>query len=140
VLESEQTTAFGHRDPGHSPGEDPGRHWSRRPAPADSRTASDSLDIKEGDTVIFSKYAGTEDKLGADESWILSARDVIARRSSREVYAPQRMQSTPRRGPNVGPASGRRLIAEPQERESWPRSCVRHGGARALQRGVMEAR
>ena len=36
------------------------------------------LDIKEGDTVIFSKYGGTEVKYGADEFLILSARDVLA--------------------------------------------------------------
>ena len=36
------------------------------------------LDIKEGDTVIFSKYGGTEVKFGADEYLILSARDVLA--------------------------------------------------------------
>jgi chaperonin GroES len=36
------------------------------------------LDINEGDTVIFSKYGGTEIKLGADEYLILSARDVLA--------------------------------------------------------------
>ena len=36
------------------------------------------LDIAEGDTVIFSKYGGTEVKYGADEFLILSARDVLA--------------------------------------------------------------
>ena len=36
------------------------------------------LDIAEGDTVIFSKYGGTEVKYGADEYLILSARDVLA--------------------------------------------------------------
>ena len=36
------------------------------------------LDISEGDTIIFSKYGGTEVKYGADEYLILSARDVLA--------------------------------------------------------------
>ena len=36
------------------------------------------LDIAEGDTIIFSKYGGTEVKYGADEYLILSARDVLA--------------------------------------------------------------
>jgi chaperonin GroES len=36
------------------------------------------MDVKEGDTVVFSKYGGTEVKLGADEYLILSARDVLA--------------------------------------------------------------
>jgi chaperonin GroES len=36
------------------------------------------LDISAGDTVIFSKYGGTEVKYGTDEYLILSARDVLA--------------------------------------------------------------
>jgi chaperonin GroES len=36
------------------------------------------LDVKVGDTVIYSKYGGTEVKLGGDEYLILSARDVLA--------------------------------------------------------------
>jgi chaperonin GroES len=36
------------------------------------------LDVKEGDTVIYSKYGGTEVKYGADEYLVLSARDVLA--------------------------------------------------------------
>ena len=36
------------------------------------------LDIAEGDTVIFSKYGGTEVKYGAEDYLILSARDVLA--------------------------------------------------------------
>jgi len=36
------------------------------------------MDVSEGDTVIFSKYGGTEVKYGADEYLILSARDVLA--------------------------------------------------------------
>ena len=36
------------------------------------------LDIKEGDTVVYSKYGGTEIKLGGEEYLILSARDVLA--------------------------------------------------------------
>ena len=36
------------------------------------------LDVKEGDTVIYSKYGGTEVKYGAEEYLILSARDVLA--------------------------------------------------------------
>jgi chaperonin GroES len=78
VLESEQTTASGIVIPDtakEKPQEGtvlavgPGRfeHGQRLP-----------LDIQEGDTVIFSKYGGTEIKLGADEYLILSARDVLA--------------------------------------------------------------
>ena len=36
------------------------------------------MDVAKGDTVIFSKYGGTEVKYGADEFLILSARDVLA--------------------------------------------------------------
>ena len=36
------------------------------------------LDVKVGDKVIYSKYGGTEVKLGGDELLVLSARDVLA--------------------------------------------------------------
>ena len=36
------------------------------------------LDIAVGDTVVYSKYGGTEIKLGGEEYLILSARDVLA--------------------------------------------------------------
>ena len=36
------------------------------------------MDVKVGDTVIYSKYGGTEVKYGPDEYLILSARDVLA--------------------------------------------------------------
>jgi chaperonin GroES len=36
------------------------------------------LDVKVGDKVIYSKYGGTEVKVGGDELLILSARDVLA--------------------------------------------------------------
>jgi chaperonin GroES len=36
------------------------------------------MDVSKGDTVIFSKYGGTEVKYGADDYLILSARDVLA--------------------------------------------------------------
>ena len=36
------------------------------------------LDVKEGDTVVYSKYGGTEIKHGGQEYLILSARDVLA--------------------------------------------------------------
>ncbi len=36
------------------------------------------LDITEGDTVIYSKYGGTEVKYNGQEYLILSARDVLA--------------------------------------------------------------
>ena len=38
----------------------------------------DDVDVKEGDTVIFSKYGGTELKYGGEEYLLLSARDLLA--------------------------------------------------------------
>ncbi|MFS0446106.1 co-chaperone GroES, partial [Corynebacterium striatum] len=37
-----------------------------------------ALDVKEGDTVIFSKYDGTELKYDGQEYLLLSARDLLA--------------------------------------------------------------
>ena len=37
------------------------------------------LDVAEGDEVIFSKYGGTEVKVGADELLILRETDVLAK-------------------------------------------------------------
>jgi chaperonin GroES len=36
------------------------------------------LDVSVGDVVLFSKYGGTEVKVGVDEYLVLSARDVLA--------------------------------------------------------------
>lgn len=36
------------------------------------------LEVKVGDKVIFSKYAGTEVKLGNEEYLVLSERDILA--------------------------------------------------------------
>ena len=36
------------------------------------------IDVKVGDTVIYSKYGGTEVKYNGEEYLILSARDVLA--------------------------------------------------------------
>ena len=37
-----------------------------------------AVDVKEGDTVVFSKYGGTELKYNGDEYLLLSARDLLA--------------------------------------------------------------
>lgn len=37
-----------------------------------------AVDVKDGDTVIFSKYGGTELKYGGEEFLLLSARDLLA--------------------------------------------------------------
>ena len=37
-----------------------------------------AVDVKEGDTVVFSKYGGTELYYGGEEYLLLSARDLLA--------------------------------------------------------------
>jgi chaperonin GroES len=37
-----------------------------------------ALEVKEGDTVIYSKYAGTEVKVGTDEYLVLKQNDILA--------------------------------------------------------------
>ena len=44
----------------------------------DEREKRIPLDVKVGDTVLYSKYGGTEVKYGGEEFLILSARDVLA--------------------------------------------------------------
>jgi chaperonin GroES len=41
------------------------------------------LDIEVGDTVVYSKYGGTEITLDGDEFLILNARDVLAKTSEK---------------------------------------------------------
>jgi chaperonin GroES len=36
------------------------------------------MDVKAGDKVLYSKYGGTEVKIGGEEYLVLSARDVLA--------------------------------------------------------------
>ncbi|AWB83424.1 co-chaperone GroES [Corynebacterium liangguodongii] len=37
-----------------------------------------AVDVKEGDTVVFSKYGGTELKYNGEDYLLLSARDLLA--------------------------------------------------------------
>ena len=41
-------------------------------------TSEDKMELKEGDTVIFSKYAGTEVKFEGEEYTIMSQKDILA--------------------------------------------------------------
>jgi chaperonin GroES len=36
------------------------------------------MEVKEGETVLFAKYAGTEVKVGDDEYLIISEKDILA--------------------------------------------------------------
>src|ERR1044072_8141507 len=49
------------------------------PGPRDEDGEYIKMDIEEGDEVIFSKYGGTEIKLGADDVLILRESDVLAK-------------------------------------------------------------
>src|SRR5690242_1534445 len=81
VLDEEQTTVSGIVLPDTAK-EKPqrGRVLSVGPG-ARSETTGDliPLDVAEGDTVIFSKYGGTEVKVGGDELLILRESDVLAK-------------------------------------------------------------
>jgi chaperonin GroES len=48
------------------------------PGRFDDKGSRIPVDVKVGDTVIFSKYGGTEVKWGGEEYLVLSARDVLA--------------------------------------------------------------
>jgi chaperonin GroES len=37
------------------------------------------MEVKEGDRVLYSKYAGTEVKLDGDEVLVVSSRDILAK-------------------------------------------------------------
>ncbi|MFL6138360.1 MAG: co-chaperone GroES [Frankiaceae bacterium] len=79
VLEAEQTTASGIVIPDtakEKPQE--GRVLAVGPGRFDDNGNRVPLDVNVGDTVLFSKYGGTEVKLGGEEYLVLSARDVLA--------------------------------------------------------------
>ena len=48
------------------------------PGRVDDRGNRIPVDVKVGDTVIYSKYGGTEVKYAGEEYLVLSARDVLA--------------------------------------------------------------
>ena len=56
-----------------------GRVLAIGPGPRDKDGKRIEMDVAEGDEVIFSKYGGTEIKLGADEVLILRESDVLAK-------------------------------------------------------------
>ena len=49
------------------------------PGPRDEDGEYIKMDVEEGDEIIFSKYGGTEIKLGSDEVLILRESDVLAK-------------------------------------------------------------
>ena len=56
-----------------------GRVLAVGPGPRDDDGEFIKMDLEEGDEIIFSKYGGTEIKLGADEVLVLRESDVLAK-------------------------------------------------------------
>ena len=56
-----------------------GRVLAVGPGPRDEDGNHVPMDVEEGDEIIFSKYGGTDIKLGTDEFLILRESDVLAK-------------------------------------------------------------
>jgi chaperonin GroES len=80
VLDEEQTTASGIVLPDTAK-EKPQRGTVLAVGPGGRNDSGDlvPLDVAEGDTIIFSKYGGTEVKVGGNEVLILRESDVLAK-------------------------------------------------------------
>jgi chaperonin GroES len=80
VLEEEETTSSGIVLPDTAK-EKPqrGRVLAVGPGARDDNGEHIPMDLDEGDEIIFSKYGGTEIKLGVDEVLILRESDVLAK-------------------------------------------------------------
>jgi chaperonin GroES len=80
VLDEESTTASGIVLPDTAQ-EKPqrGKVLSVGPGSRDEDGEYIKMDVEEGDEIIFSKYGGTEIKIGADEVLILRESDVLAK-------------------------------------------------------------
>jgi chaperonin GroES len=80
ALEEEETTVSGIVLPDTAK-EKPqrGRVLAVGPGPRDEDGNHIKMEIEEGDEIIYSKYGGTEIKLGTDEYLILREADVLAK-------------------------------------------------------------
>jgi chaperonin GroES len=80
VLEEEELTSSGIVLPDTAK-EKPqrGRVLAVGPGPRDEDGAYITMDLEDGDEIIFSKYGGTEIRLGTDEYLILRESDVLAK-------------------------------------------------------------
>jgi chaperonin GroES len=80
VLDEEDVTASGIVLPDTAK-EKPqrGKVLSVGPGPRDEDGEYIKMDVDEGDEVIFSKYGGTEIKIGIDEVLILRESDILAK-------------------------------------------------------------
>ncbi len=80
VLEEEETTSSGIVLPDTAK-EKPqrGRVLAVGPGARDDNGNHVAMDLEEGDEIVFSKYGGTEIKVGVDEYLILRESDVLAK-------------------------------------------------------------
>ena len=80
VLEEEETTVSGIVLPDTAK-EKPqrGRVLAVGPGSLNDKGERVALDLAEGDEIVFSKYGGTEIKIGADDYLILRESDVLAK-------------------------------------------------------------
>ena len=80
ALEEEETTSSGIVLPDTAK-EKPqrGRVLAVGPGPRDEDGNHIAMELEEGDEIIFSKYGGTEIKIGTDEYLILRESDVLAK-------------------------------------------------------------
>jgi chaperonin GroES len=80
VLEEEETTVSGIVLPDTAK-EKPqkGKVLSVGPGARDEDGEYIKMDVEEGDVVIFSKYGGTEIKVGSDDVLILRESDILAK-------------------------------------------------------------
>ena len=80
VLDEEETTSSGIVLPDTAK-EKPqrGKVLAVGPGPRDEDGEYIKMDVEEGDEIIFSKYGGTEIKVGTDEVLILRESDVLAK-------------------------------------------------------------
>jgi chaperonin GroES len=80
ALEEEETTSSGIVLPDTAK-EKPqrGRVLAVGPGPRDEDGEYIKMELEEGDEIIFSKYGGTEIKIGADDYLILRESDVLAK-------------------------------------------------------------
>ena len=93
ALEEEQQTASGIVLPDTAK-EKPqrGRVLAVGPGARDENGAYVPLDLEEGDEIVFSKYGGTEIKVGADELLILRESDVLAKVATKGAKSSKKKQ------------------------------------------------
>src|SRR6059036_3107168 len=80
VLDEEETTASGIVLPDTAK-EKPqrGRVLAVGPGPRDEDGEYIKMDVEEGDEIVFSKYGGTEIRVGTEDYLILRESDVLAK-------------------------------------------------------------